>query len=99
MLRKTEVDTLRLQWPSKQVEVQGAHKFLDIVGILPQPGQGPKFRDCPGHTGTVGNYVCFWQVGKNSFYLFSERRQLLVNLKILQETMLPNSSAPSSAYH
>ena len=22
------------------------------------PGQGPHFRDCPGHSGMVGNYAC-----------------------------------------
>ena len=49
---------MRLQWPSKRVkaEAQGTRKFRDNPDITGTAGQGPKFRDCPGHFGTVGNY-------------------------------------------
>ena len=38
-------------------EEQGKCKVRNIIGILSQPGQGPKFCNCPSHSGTVGNYV------------------------------------------
>ena len=32
------------------------HKYC-FVSIGTQPGHGPKFRDCPGHSRTLGNYL------------------------------------------
>ena len=40
-----------------EAEALGARKFRDNQDTTGTPGQGPKFRDCPGHSGTVGNYV------------------------------------------
>ena len=40
----------KLQQPSKWVKVQGARKFQDIIGILPQPGH---HRDKGQNSGTV----------------------------------------------
>ena len=31
-----------------------------IPGQLASPGQGPKLRDCPAHSGTVSNYAPDW---------------------------------------
>ena len=42
---------LRLQWPYKRVE---EHKHPRITRENPST---PKFWYCPGHSGTVGNYV------------------------------------------
>ena len=36
-----------------KAEAQGARVISKTTGI--PPGQGPIFRDCPGHSGTVGN--------------------------------------------
>ena len=33
-----------------------AYKFRDFASTGTPPGQGPNSRDCPGHSGTVGNY-------------------------------------------
>ena len=59
----SKLDTVGTAVASKRVEALGERKFRDIVGILPQPGQlrdnsgtRSKIRDCPGHSGTVGNY-------------------------------------------
>ena len=61
MSKRTKLDTVGLQWPSKRVEALGERKFRDIVGILPRPGhlrdKAQISGDCPGHSGTVGNYV------------------------------------------
>ena len=50
---------LRLQLPSKRVkaDAHGARKFRDNRDTTGTVGQGPKFQDCPGHSGTVGNYA------------------------------------------
>ena len=40
-----------------KAEAQGERKFRDNRDTTGTAGQGPKFRDCPGHSGTVGNYV------------------------------------------
>ena len=34
-----------------------AYKFRDFASTGTPPGQGPNSRDCPGHSGTVGNYA------------------------------------------
>ena len=39
-----------------KAEAHGARKFRDNRDTTGTAGQGPKFRDCPGHFGTVGNY-------------------------------------------
>ena len=54
MSKRTKLDTVGLQWPSKRVEALGERKFRDIVGILPRPGH---LRDKAQISGTVGNYV------------------------------------------
>ena len=30
--------------------------IISFVSTRTQPGHRPKFRDCPGHSGTLGNY-------------------------------------------
>ena len=50
MSKRTKLDTVGLQWPSKRVETLGERKFRDIVGILPQPGH---LRDKAQKYGTV----------------------------------------------
>ena len=50
MSKRTKLDTVGLQWPSKRVEALGERKFRDIVGILPRPGN---LRDKAQTSGTV----------------------------------------------
>ena len=47
---------------------QSLREIRDIIGFLCHPGQMQKFRDCPGHSETLGNYEhCF---GKRRNYSF-----------------------------
>ena len=47
-----------LQLSSRLVRILG-HKYY-FVPTGTQAGHRPKFRDCPGQTGTLGNYVAQW---------------------------------------
>ena len=48
-----------------KAKAQGVHKFWDNGTTETPPGQGSNFRDCPGHSRTVGNYgiLCYWDLG------------------------------------
>ena len=40
---------------SKSARIPGHYRLFVSTGT--RPGQMQKFRDCPGHSGTLGNYV------------------------------------------
>ena len=59
MSKRTKLDTVGLQWPSKQVETLGERKFRDIVGILPRPGH---LRDKAKNPGLSRPFRDGWQL-------------------------------------
>ena len=55
-----------------------AYKFRDFASTGTPPGQGPNSRDCPGHSGTVGNYASIHNslVDCSHVTCYGQRRQL-----------------------
>ena len=49
-------DAIYIAMCLKICEKSGHYRLFVSTGT--RPGQMQKFRDCPGHSGTLGNYVC-----------------------------------------
>ena len=55
------------------------HKYRFVSAGI-RPGHGPKSRDCPGHSGTLGNYECYYSKESCQCLLTQKRESTCVSV-------------------